>query len=308
MKSLCCYFVCSWLPCFKSIQLFFDTLFLILRELNQNFDEESLTAVGSWTAFMKDTSTNTPEKANLEYLPVIPFRPDDNIVKYYLDMINELAEELGLEHVFVHADEAIHSKINMIMWLEKEKYEKIVPILGGFHTLLVYLKILHKKFGCLGMQDWWSDANAIAEGSVDQAIEGRNYDRGIRLHKQTFCALVRWRLKSIAPNDEELKNSIGKLRAETNGKNLSTLMELESFKVLCKDLLCVPGEGTQSKMMLEYMRDVSKMLALVYAVREKSIELHAAAERELLPKCFAFDHVNYCRFPSKSVFMLYANQ
>ena len=42
------------------------------------------------------------------------------------------------------------------------------------------------------------------------------------------------------------------------------------------------------------MEDVSKMLVLIYSVREKSIELHIAAERALLPKCFAFDHQNYC--------------
>ena len=35
------------------------------------------------------------------------------------------------------------------------------------------------------------------------------------------------------------------------------------------------------------------MLSLIYAVRENSIELHLAAERAMLPKCFAFDHQNY---------------
>ena len=56
--------------------------------------------VSSWTAFMKDTSDSITEKSKIEYLPVIPFPPEDNIVKYYLDMINDLMEELGLNHVF----------------------------------------------------------------------------------------------------------------------------------------------------------------------------------------------------------------
>ena len=49
-------------------------------------------------------------------------------------------------------------------------------------------------------------------------------------------------------------------------------------------------------MMLQYMKDVSGMLALIYAVREKSIELHAAAERRMLHKLFAFDNINYARY------------
>ena len=61
------------------------------------------------------------------------------------------------------------------MWLHQGKYDQIVPLIGGFHILLVYLKILYKKYGCLGFQDWWVDSGVIADGSVSQAIEGRHY-------------------------------------------------------------------------------------------------------------------------------------
>ena len=49
-------------------------------------------------------------------------------------------------------------------------------------------------------------------------------------------------------------------------------------------------------MMVEYLKDVSAMLCFIVAVREKSMETHLAAERVLLPKCFAFGHVNYARY------------
>ena len=63
----------------------------------------------------------------------------------------------------------------------------------------------------------------------------------------------------------------------------------------CGDLLA-SEKGTQSQMMIQYIKDVSVLLALVSAVREKSIELHIAAERALLPKCFAFNHMNHLRY------------
>ena len=40
------------------------------------------------------------------------------------------------------------------------------------------------------------------------------------------------------------------------------------------------------------------MLCLIQAVKEKNTELHLAAERALLPKCFTFGHVNYARYLS----------
>ena len=46
----------------------------------------------------------------------------------------------------------------------------------------------------------------------------------------------------------------------------------------------------------QYIKDVSSMLVLIFAVREKKTELLLAAERELLPKRFAFNHINYSRY------------
>ena len=167
---------------------------ICVQKFKSSINVEELKLVGSWTAFMKDTSRKNTVKGKLEYLPVIPFPPGDNIVKYYLDMIKDLAEELGLDHIFVHADQAINSKINMILWMHKYKYNKIIPLLGGFHTVLVYLKILYKKYGCLRLQDWWVDAGAITDGSVMQSIEGKHYARGIRMHKHSSCALMKCKL------------------------------------------------------------------------------------------------------------------
>ena len=98
---------------------------------------------------MKDTFSKNTLKCKLEYLPVIPFPPGDNIVKYFLGMIKELPEELGVDHVFAHADELMGSKINTILWIHKYKYNRKILLLGGFHILLVYLKTLCKKYDCL---------------------------------------------------------------------------------------------------------------------------------------------------------------
>ena len=74
----------------------------------------------------------------------------------------------------------------MIKWIETGDYEKIVPLLGGFHTILVFLKILHKKYGVLGLKEWWIDSEAIQPGSADKADEGKHYFRSVRLHKQSL--------------------------------------------------------------------------------------------------------------------------
>ncbi|MPC25296.1 hypothetical protein E2C01_018401 [Portunus trituberculatus] len=76
-----------------------------------------------------------------------------------------MAEDLGLLCIFAHSDEAIYCKMVLLQWLHEGRYEKVVNLLGGFHTIMVKLKIMYKKYGTLGFREWCVDAGAIAEGS-----------------------------------------------------------------------------------------------------------------------------------------------
>ena len=185
----------------------------------------------------------------------------------------------------------------IIKWLYGKRYDKITSLLGGFHTLNVMLKILYKKYALLGLKDWWIDADAIAMGSADQCAEGRHYSRSIRLHKQSYEALMRYRIEEFAlfsAMDEKLRKQIEILRRNISPENLNTVIEMEEFDTIYMKLL--ETTGTQSQMMVQYMCDVSNLLALVSSVREHDIWRHIQAERALLPKLFAFGHPNYSRY------------
>ncbi|KAG1670390.1 Estrogen-related receptor gamma [Nymphon striatum] len=187
----------------------------MLLEIQPELDTDDLQPVGSWTNFMKSVTDSTTTRCKLEYLPVIPLPPHDNVVKWYMDMILKMLDQLEIDHIFLHADEAIDSKVLIIQWLNQGKYDQIITFLGGFHTIMVNLKILGKKYSCLGFKEWWVDADVIAQGSADQAIEGKHYHRSVRLHKQAFEALLRYRMKGILTKDElsqEFKRQIVNLR------------------------------------------------------------------------------------------------
>ena len=57
-------------------------------------------------------------------------------------------EEIETEEILVHADKSIYSKTVMITWFYNgSKYENVIPLIGGFHTLLVCLNILQAWTG-----------------------------------------------------------------------------------------------------------------------------------------------------------------
>ena len=146
------------------------------------------------------------------------------------DFLIDLKSDLEIDNIFCHRDQDVFYKISQIMWKEGDKNKGIINIMVGFHMLLVNLKILCNKYGLLGLREWLVKSKIIADGSVDKALEGRHYSRGMRLHKQIFETLVRFKCKSLE-KDFQLNfiSKVRKLREETTHANLLALCNNENF-------------------------------------------------------------------------------
>ena len=148
--------------------------------------------------------------------PVIPYPPYESVLKYYLEFLLDLKSNLEIDNIFCHSDQDVFYKISQIMWKEGDKYKGIINIMGGFHTLLVNLKILYKKNGLLGLRGWWVKSKIISNGFVVKALVGRHYSRGTRLHKNTFEALVCCKCKSLEKDfQSNFMIKVKKLKEET---------------------------------------------------------------------------------------------
>ena len=159
--------------------------------------DDDLPILGSWTVFNKCVSKETYEAVVQEYLPVSPFPPDYPVCKEYLDFLLDVIEDLEIPFMFVHSDELVYSKLCEILWKNKDIYSKIVLLMGGFHQLRVMQRLIYKRHYSKGYRDWCVDAKTIADGSADQAFEGRHYYRCMRIHKECFDALVQYRIENL---------------------------------------------------------------------------------------------------------------
>ena len=59
-----------------------------------------------------------------------------------------------------------------------------------FHTIMMFLQILFKRFGDAGMKDALIQSLVIVEGSIESGLRGKCYNRGIRLYKIFLRSLV----------------------------------------------------------------------------------------------------------------------
>ncbi|KAG0728083.1 hypothetical protein GWK47_033223 [Chionoecetes opilio] len=155
------------------------------------------------------------------------------------------------------------------------------------------------------------ESGVIAEGSVSGVMDGRRYNRAVRLHKLVYEALMRLAWKGFLPWLEEkhsrdihhldgtLKN-INSFHSNVSQGTFQELMESEScthiLKLFQVYLETLRDEHNLSAFWMSYLDMVEIMLDLVQASREGNWMLHLGAIRQMIPWCFAYDKVNYARF------------
>lgn len=63
-----------------------------------------------------------------------------------------------------------------------EKFESHVLRLGGFHTLSCYMSALGKICATAGLRDLFVDSGVYAGCTVDQILQGKQFNRGVRAY------------------------------------------------------------------------------------------------------------------------------
>ena len=77
------------------------------------------------------------------------------------------------------------------------QFKDIVPVLGPFHQQLSFIYCIYKRFRGSGIADVHVSADVIVEGSVDQALRGKHYRRGVRCIMLMREAPIHARLKEL---------------------------------------------------------------------------------------------------------------
>ena len=237
-----------------------------MADNHSNDGEIEMPSLGLWSVF---NSTVTAKRtiqtiqSDLNYFPLIPYAPNESVLKDYLDFLIDLKSDLEIDNIFCYSDQDVFYKISQIMWKEGDRYKGIINIMGGFHIPLVNLKILY-KMSLLDLRGSYVKAKVIANGPIDKVLEGRHYSRGTRLHKEIFEVLFCFKCKSFE-KDFQLNffSKVKKLREETTHANLLALCNDENFKQI--KLQKLPLSGTMGKWVTDNMRDVSKFFSRIAA-------------------------------------------
>ena len=101
-------------------------------------------------------------------------------------LLNIIGEK-NIPFVLLTGDQPVYTLIVQLRNEKKEKFNKIIPILGPFHTQAAFAK----QFEGSGLSDIFVSASIIADKLVDQAMRGKHFRRVVRALQLTYEALQR---------------------------------------------------------------------------------------------------------------------
>ena len=79
-------------------------------------------------------------------------------------------------------------KANPIIWKNPELYDDHIVMIGSFHLICAYLKMIGKKMNESGLADVLLEAGVISVGSMNVVKSGKNYSCAINCTKSWLKA------------------------------------------------------------------------------------------------------------------------
>jgi len=270
-------------------------------------------SVSSWTGFNMQISGNKiVHKDTVGYLPTINAPATQlSTVHHVLIQVMKIKTELDLDEIVCVFDQALYAKAMEIKWKNGEIFQSVVIRMGTFHTLCNLMSIIGKRFASAGLRDLAVESGIIAEGSITSVLEGRHYNRGVRLYKLLYEALLRLAWKGFylwlaehhsedGRHIEETITAMRTLRADVSQDTLESVLPNDSVSVILTRFLeyldhLHNNQGQLASFWASFLDLLDIMLDLIRASREGNWLLHLSGINRMIPWCFAYDKQNYAR-------------
>ena len=253
----------------------------------------------SWTGFNIQTRNDvTVVQDTVSYLPTINAPATDmSTVNKVLEQTIQIMDSLQLSKIVCVFDQALYAKAAEIVW-KKDEYRNIIIRMGVFHTICNLLSIIGKRFQDAELRDMCVESGLTADGSVAGIMEGRKYNRSVRVHKLVYEALMRLAWKGFLPwiEDSHAENVphlaetlkvIGNFQSSVSQMSLQEVLGnesctriLELFQTYLESLRCA---NSLSAFWMSYIDVVKIMLGLIRDSRESDWILHLASIRKMIP-------------------------
>lgn len=224
--------------------------------------------------------------------------------------VNDIMEKLStiiatkrMPFAFLVGDHPVYILITLLKAENPNKYRDIVPFLGPFHIQCVLMNAIYKHYKGSELGDVLVAGGVIAEGSVDRALKGKHYKRGLRCLRLMYEALMSQLINErLIPNlADKTRENLIVLRdtSLTQKSRAAAHVALENDADL-ESLIADMFTHVKTSDMADYWRDFLSMtdalMQNVHAVHICNWDEYVSSLRAMLPWMVAYDNNRYGRW------------
>ena len=287
----------------------YNTLWVFTRWHSTNRSQE----VPSWSGFISATGDPPVTTTTIDYYPVINAPITDyKTIQQCLKYSEQATHEVGQKYVITTFDLGVCMKAYPLVWNNSALYDEHIIMIGSFHVVCAYLKMIGKKMNGTGLSDILTEAGLVTSGSVAGVLAGKQYSRAMTSHKTLLEALERLMLEKFLEGSNrsslvdtltyepteliqellETPSSKSLNDASTNEEIIQLMAEYCVFKQKIRD-----GQfGKTARLWMSYVDHIWLILKLIYAVKTNNFALYCACLYKMSDLFFSFDGHNYSRY------------
>lgn len=282
-----------------------DSLVWVLLRLTSAECEEQ--EHPGWSGYISLMGTVPPRLTTIDYYPVIPHPITDySTVMETLRVAEEAGKEVGQDYHIVTYDLGVCLKAYPLLWNYPNKYNKHIVLIGTFHIVCAYMKMLAKKMKGSGFSDILIESGLMSSGSMVSVLSGKGYSRAMNCHKSLLEGLERLLMTKFL--DSEENEVVGRVKQQIlihktkPNCDLKSLVADEDVRSLMSKYNQYRREvkggiiGVTAKLWLLYMDHVWLILSLLHAVKTNNYLEYAYCMTLLPDLFFAFGGQNYARY------------
>ena len=264
--------------------------------------------IPDWSGWVSQTTSYCQhvQPSNIGYMaPIQSPITDVSVVYQCLQTSMKVSSTLGQKFTFVTFDLAAAKLAMNVVWNEPKKFESVVIHLGAFHTLCSYMGALGKYVESSGFEEVILEAGVCASGSLQQVMDGRHYNRSLRIHHNMLDAMYRLVMRRFVDDNEVDVQTLSKLQQLSENPCAESLQNAkaddvsESFVRRLSDFVEGIRRGKLGKtaqFWINYCDAVVIMVTFLRAVKENDVDLYISCLRAMCPALFASNRLHYARY------------
>ena len=229
--------------------------------------------------------------------------PGKSVVNDIMDKLAVIIATKRMPFAFLVGDHPVYVLITLLKAENPKKYSEIVPFLGPFHTQCVMMSAVYKRYKGSELGDVLVAGGVVAEGSVDQALKGKHYKRGLRCLRLMYEALMSQLVKvQIVPDlGSETKQNLEILRdaslsQECRAAAYEALEEDADLKSLISKMFAHVEQSDMADYWRDFMSMTDALMQNVHAVHVCNWDEYVSSLRAMLPWMIAYDNNRYGRW------------